>query len=166
MSTKFAFIDRDGTLIHEPTPEETRSGDIPYQIDNLKKLKILPNVVEGLQRLIKKNYKLVMISNQDGVGTNIFPQTSFDEVQNKLIEILKDNGIIFEKIFICTHMPDKNCKCRKPKTALLDNLLKEEKINIEKSLFIGDRDSDKEMAKNICIKFIEIKTNGAFKIDI
>ena len=162
----YAFIDRDGTLIYEPTPTETKPGDTPYQIDSFEKLKILPGVIEGLQKLINKNYRLVLISNQDGLGTNKFPESKFDEVQNEMLRIFKDNGIEFEKIFICPHLPKNNCNCRKPKTGLLDNFIRDNNINWKKSVVIGNSNDDKDLAENLKLNFIKIKTNQAFKLNI
>ena len=152
--SKFAFIDRDGTMINEP--EETK------QIDSLSKLKILPGAINGLQRLLKADYKLVMVSNQDGVGTKFFPKKDFLKPQNALLKILKQNKIKFYKIFVCPHLPQKNCSCRKPKLGLLKNFLKEENIDLKNSLVIGDRPSDQQLAKNLKIKFIEMATNSRF----
>ena len=152
--TKFAFIDRDGTLIYEP--EETK------QIDSLVKLKILPNAISGMQKLIKSGYQLVMISNQDGLGTKFFPKQNFLKPQNAMLKIFKQNKIKFYKIFICPHLPAKNCACRKPKLGLLKNFLTEENIDYQNSIMIGDRESDQEFAKNLKIKFIAMPTNGCF----
>lgn len=152
--TKFAFIDRDGTIINEP--DETK------QIDSLEKLQILPNAIFGLQQLIKSGYKLVMITNQDGLGTKSFPKRNFLKPHNKLLKILKQNNIEFYKIFICPHWPEKNCSCRKPKLGLLKNFLQEEEIDRKNSLVIGDRASDKKFAKNLKVRFIEMPTNGRF----
>lgn len=152
--TKFAFIDRDGTLIYEP--EETK------QIDSLAKLRILPNAISGMQKLIKSGYQLVMISNQDGLGTKSFPKQNFLKPQNAMLKIFKKNKINFYKIFICPHLPAKNCACRKPKLGLLNNFLNEENIDYQNSIMIGDRPSDQIFAENLKIKFIAMPTNGLF----
>ncbi len=163
---KYAFIDRDGTLIYEPTPEDTKPGDIPYQIDSIEKLKILPGVISGLKKLLSAGYKLVMVSNQDGLGTNLFPTQTFISPQNKLLEMLKENRITFEKILICPHLPKDNCDCRKPKTGLLDEFKKMKDINWIDSIVIGNSQADKKFAENLGLIFIEIKTNTTFKINI
>lgn len=152
--SKFAFIDRDGTMINEP--EETK------QVDSLSKLKILPGVINGLQQLLKADYKLVMVSNQDGMGTKFFPKKDFSKPQNALLKILTQNKIKFYKIYICPHLPQKNCSCRKPKLGLLKKFLLEESIDYKNSLVIGDRPSDQHLAKNLKIKFIEMATNSRF----
>lgn len=163
---KYAFLDRDGTLIYEPTLEETKSGDIPYQIDNLEKLKILPGVITGLKKLLLADFRLVMISNQDGLGTSLFPQKNFDIVQNKFLKLLKQEGICFEDILICPHLPKDNCSCRKPKTELLNNFFKRDTIDWKNSLVIGNSRADKNFARNLNLKFIEIKTNTTFNVYI
>ncbi len=150
---KCAFIDRDGTLIFEP--QDT------YQIDSISKLKILDGVIEGLKKLIKNEYKLIMVSNQDGLGTDSFPRHDFQEPQEKMLDIFKENGITFTDIFICPHFANENCLCRKPKIGLLgNNILK--KIDKKNSFVCGDRKSDKKFAKNIGITYIPMQTNTNF----
>src|SRR3989344_1957178 len=151
---KIAFLDRDGVLIYEP--QDTK------QIDSLEKLEILPNVIAGLKILLSSGYKLVIVSNQDGLGTKSFPTRDFEVVQNKLLEILKEQGVSFYEIFICPHFEKNKCNCRKPKTGLLEKFLKEENIDIEKSFVVGDRKSDEELAKNIGVRFYQCEVNGTF----
>ncbi|MFZ2189409.1 MAG: bifunctional histidinol-phosphatase/imidazoleglycerol-phosphate dehydratase HisB [Candidatus Magasanikiibacteriota bacterium] len=154
MLNKYAFIDRDGTMIYEPPDTK--------QIDSLDKLKILDNVLTGLKQLITNNYKLIMISNQDGLGTTSFPRADFDLVQNRLLDKLKKEKIKFYRIFICPHLPNDNCSCRKPKIGLIKEFLLAKPMNIERSFMIGDRDSDKQFAENLGIKFYQAKTNSSF----
>lgn len=164
MLNKYAFIDRDGTLIYEPTMKETKPGNIPYQIDNLAKLKIIPGVIDGLKKLQKLKYKLIMISNQDDLGSKNYPQSKFDKVQNRLLKIIENNSIKFTDILICPHLPSDNCKCRKPKIGLLQNIIKN--IDKETSLVIGDRQNDKLLARALGINFIKAKTNQAFNLNL
>ncbi|MFA4819023.1 MAG: histidinol-phosphate transaminase [Patescibacteria group bacterium] len=151
---KYAFLDRDGTLLNEP--QDT------YQIDSLKKLKILDGVIAGLQELKKRGYALIMISNQDGLGTSSFPQKGFAAPQEKMLKIFRSNGITFDQIFICPHLPQESCNCRKPKTRLVDEFLQNANIDKKLSFVCGDRNSDRKFAKNIGIKFIPMETNGNF----
>jgi imidazoleglycerol-phosphate dehydratase/histidinol-phosphatase len=151
---KVAFIDRDGSMICEP--QDT------YQIDALAKLSVLPNVVEGLKQIQNDGYKLVMVTNQDGLGTPEFPTEAFETAQNALLSHLKEQGITFYRIFICPHTPKDNCLCRKPKTGLLDEFLKSEPIDTEKSFVVGDRESDMELAKNLGVRAYRMETNGRF----
>lgn len=150
MSKKYALLDRDGTLIFEP--QDT------FQVDSIEKLEILPGVMDGLKELVERGFKLVMISNQDGLGTDFFPKKDFEIPQSKMLEIFRKKGIKFEKIFICPHLSKDNCKCRKPKTGLVDKFMKSADVDMEKSFVCGDRESDKEFAKNLGLKFIEPKT--------
>lgn len=152
--SKYAFLDRDGTLIFEP--QDT------YQIDGIEKLKILDGVIKGLKELIKLNYELVMITNQDGFGTSSFPKDKFQEPQKKMIKIFEDNDIKFKKIFICPHLPSVNCDCRKPKIGLIKKLIDANEINRDASFVCGDRSSDKEFAKNLGVRFLPMQTNGNF----
>ncbi len=153
-STKVAFIDRDGTLIYEPPDTK--------QVDSVEKLQILPGVISSLTTLTNQGYKLVMASNQDGLGTKSFPDKAFREVQSKLIKDLGQNGIIFDEIFICPHFERDKCGCRKPKIGLLKKFLRQNFIDFEKSFAVGDRDSDKKFAQNIGIKSYIMTTNSTF----
>ncbi len=154
MLKKYAFLDRDGTLIFEP--QDT------FQIDNIKKLKILDGVIAGLQKLIRSGYELIMVTNQNGIGTASFPKTSFQAPQDKMLAIFKQNNIKFTRIYVCPHLPEKNCGCRKPKTGLLKKFLRENLIDKNNSFMCGDRNTDKLFAENIGIKFIPMQTNGNF----
>lgn len=151
---KYAFLDRDGTLIFEP--QDT------FQIDSLEKLKILDGVIKGLKELTQKGYTLVMITNQDGLETSSFSKADFNAPQNRMLSIFKNEGIKFKKIFICPHLPSENCDCRKPKTGLVKKFLINNKIDKSKSFVCGDRKNDSLFAKNIEIKFIPMQTNGNF----
>ena len=166
MPAKYAFIDRDGTLIYEPTTEETKPGDVPYQIDSLEKLKILPGVITGLRKLLSAGYRLVMVSNQDGLGTDLFPMENFFPPQNRLLGVLKENGITFEEILICPHLLEDRCRCRKPKIGLLDKFLKEKDFDRTNSIVIGNSLTDKKFAEKSGLKFIEIKTNATFNVNV
>lgn len=154
MLKKYAILDRDGTLIFEP--QDT------FQIDSIEKLKILPGVIDGLKQLADAGYKFVMVSNQDGLGTSSFPLKMFEEPQNKMLKIFKENGIEFEEIFICPHFGKDNCNCRKPKTGLFTEFLKKVEIDIIKSFVCGDRDSDKKLAENLGLSFVRAELNGDF----
>jgi imidazoleglycerol-phosphate dehydratase/histidinol-phosphatase len=141
------FIDRDGTLIEEPADE---------QIDTLAKLKLVPGVIAALQRLVRAGYRLVLVSNQDGLGTASFPGTAFSEPQDFLREILESQGIRFDAEFFCPHFERDACECRKPKTGLLTKYLAATAIDREHSYVIGDRETDLELARNLGVRGIRI----------
>lgn len=150
MTKKYAFLDRDGTLIFEP--QDT------FQVDCIEVLQILPGVIEGLKELFNAGFSFVMVTNQNGIGTVSFPEEDFEVPQRKLLEILRKEGIVFERVFVCPHFPKDNCICRKPKTALVDDFMS--KVDKESSFMLGDRDTDKEFAKNIGIQSYKMLTNS------
>jgi imidazoleglycerol-phosphate dehydratase/histidinol-phosphatase len=146
-SKKVLFIDRDGTIIVEPADQ---------QIDSLAKLRLVPGVVPALIKLRDAGYSLVMVSNQDGLGTKSFPEPTFTEPHVFLRELLGSQGITFEREFICPHFAADGCDCRKPKTGLLDSYLRENPIDLSNSYVIGDRDTDMELATNLGIRGLRI----------
>ncbi|MDP3965192.1 MAG: bifunctional histidinol-phosphatase/imidazoleglycerol-phosphate dehydratase HisB [bacterium] len=151
---KVAFIDRDGTLINEPADTS--------QVDSLERLQILHGVVEGLKRIQADGYELVMVSNQDGLGTPSFPVRGYEMVQNTFLKMLENEGIRFSEAFVCPHFAADNCACRKPKTGLVKKFLKKIQIDYEKSFVVGDRETDVEFAKNIGIRAYKMESNGTF----
>jgi imidazoleglycerol-phosphate dehydratase / histidinol-phosphatase len=160
---KAAFLDRDGALIREPEAGEY-PGETDYQVDRIEKLKILPGVIEGLQMLIRNKFILLMITNQDKLGSPVFPRKNFESPHQRMLEIFRQNRIMFEQVFICPHDPDDNCDCRKPKTAMVESFLIEREIDRKESFMYGDRDSDRKFAENLGIHFFPVKTNSPFAI--
>ena len=149
---KVLFIDRDGTLVIEPP--------IDFQIDSLEKLTFYPGVFSGLAKIAKElDYELVMVTNQDGLGTNSFPETTFWPAQNKIIEAFKNEGIIFSEILIDKSFPSDNAETRKPKTGLLNQYTYGD-YNLSESYVIGDRATDIELAKNLNSKSVFIGSDN------
>jgi len=135
------FIDRDGTLIVEP-PET-------LQIDSLEQLEFTPAVIRNLYFIRKKlDFELVIVSNQDGLGSVGYPVEVFESVQEKMLTIFKNEGIIFDKIFIDPSLPEDNLPTRKPGIAMLTEYLNGD-YDLENSFVIGDRLTDVELAKNL-----------------
>jgi imidazoleglycerol-phosphate dehydratase/histidinol-phosphatase len=143
MKKKALFIDRDGTLIVEPT--------VTYQIDSLEQLEFIPKVIRNLYKITDHlDFDLVMVSNQDGLGTDAYPEESFNLIQSKLLKTLENEGIVFDDIIIDRSMPEEKLPTRKPGTALLSEYIKN--YDLANSYVIGDRITDIELAKNLnCI---------------
>ena len=150
------FIDRDGTLIVEP-PED-------FQVDSLEKLEFMPGVFRNLY-FIRKNfdYELVIVSNQDGLGTVSYPYEAFEKVQNKILKAFKNEGIEFDSIFIDPSLPEENSENRKPRTGMLKKYMTGE-YDLKNSFVIGDRITDIELAKNLGCKAILIGDESKKKL--
>ncbi|MFC5285251.1 bifunctional histidinol-phosphatase/imidazoleglycerol-phosphate dehydratase HisB [Pedobacter alpinus] len=148
---KILFIDRDGTLILEPADE---------QIDSFEKLVFYPNTISNLAKIAKEtDFELVMVTNQDGLGTTSHPEENFWPVQNFIIQTLKNEGISFSKIIIDRTFAKDNAPTRKPGTALLTHFFDTEKYDLANSFVIGDRLNDVVLAKNLGAKAIWLNNN-------
>ncbi|MEM7281526.1 MAG: bifunctional histidinol-phosphatase/imidazoleglycerol-phosphate dehydratase HisB [Pseudomonadota bacterium] len=154
---KILFIDRDGTVIVEPEDK---------QVDRLDKVALAPDVIGALHRLRESGFEFVMVSNQDGRGTDSFPENDFVIPHQFLMGLLKSQGIEFLEELICPHFSEDNCDCRKPKTGLLTKFLAQTHIDVESSYVIGDRDADLGLAQNLGVKGIkiDIDNNGWAKV--
>ena len=149
---KILFIDRDGTLVLEPDDE---------QIDSLEKLEFYPEVFTYLGKISKElDYELVMVTNQDGLGTKSFPEEFFWPAHNKLLNSFKNEGVKFSEILIDRSFPNDNASTRKPRTGMLTNYLDNSEYNLSESYVIGDRISDMELAKNLNSKGILINIDN------
>ncbi|MDH3352212.1 MAG: bifunctional histidinol-phosphatase/imidazoleglycerol-phosphate dehydratase HisB [Gammaproteobacteria bacterium] len=143
MSVKVLFIDRDGTLIEEPEDN---------QVDAVEKIKLVDFVIPALIELAKHGFRFVMVSNQDGLGSESFPQDQFDVCHAHALGLFTSQGIAFDEIFICPHLPDDNCECRKPRTGLLTRYLAATDIDLAASAVIGDRATDLALAERIGVR--------------
>ncbi|ETO93646.1 bifunctional histidinol-phosphatase/imidazoleglycerol-phosphate dehydratase HisB [Legionella oakridgensis] len=141
------FIDRDGTLIEEPHD---------HQVDHLAKIRLCSHVIPALLRLLEAGFQLVMVSNQDGLGTPRFPQADFQRCHDYIMHLFTSQGIIFRDVFICPHTLLDGCACRKPKTGLLDDFLQNNTINPNRCWVIGDRETDKQLADNLGVAYLPI----------
>ena len=160
MAQKVLFIDRDGTLVIEPSD---------FQLDSLSKLEFYPKVFFYLSKIAKElDYEIVMVTNQDGLGTNSFPEETFWPTQNFIVNAFANEGIVFSEILIDKSFPHENAPTRKPRTGMLTKYLNNSDYNLAESLVIGDRMTDVELAKNLGAKAIFIpstpKVNDEYTI--
>lgn len=145
---KVLFIDRDGTLIEEPDD---------FQVDSFEKLKFLPGVFTYLGAIARElDYELVIISNQDGLGTASFPEETFHPVQNFIVQTFENEAIVFSEIFIDRSFAEENKPTRKPQTGMLTKYFSGE-YDLKNSFVVGDRETDVRLAKNLGAKAIFIK---------
>ena len=154
---KVLFIDRDGTIIIEPP--------VTYQVDTLEQMEFLPAVLRNLHFIRQKlDFEWALVTNQDGLGTEVYPQENFDIIQAKFLQTLANEDITFDKIFIDKSFPEDNLPTRKPGTAMLTEYFSEE-YDLEASFVIGDRYTDVELAKNLGCKAIFISDDNTILKD-
>ena len=142
--TRAIFVDRDGTIIAEPE-----------QVDSLEKLSFVPGAISALKALTGLGFELVMVTNQDGLGTAAFPEEDFYPAQNFMLRTLEGEGVVFDDILIDRHFPEDNSPCRKPGTGMFTKYL-DGSYDLSGSYVIGDRDSDMELARNLGAKGLKI----------
>lgn len=152
MMQKILFIDRDGTLIEEPHDE---------QIDAFDKLKFVRGVFKNLGFIRQHlDFKFVMVSNQDGLGTSSFPEDTFWPVHNFVLQTLEGEGITFDDILIDRHFPEDHSPMRKPGTGMLTEYIGNEAYDLAGSYVIGDRDTDAQLAENLGCKSLILGRDG------
>lgn len=147
MKKKVLFIDRDGTLVIEPP--------VDYQLDAFEKLEFYPKVFRNLHFIRQKlNFEFVMVTNQDGLGTDSFPEDTFWPVHNLMLKSFENEGIVFDDICIDQSFPEDNAPTRKPRTGMLTRYLNNPEYDLTGSFVIGDRATDVELARNLGCKAI------------
>ena len=152
--TKAVFLDRDGTI----------SVEVGY-IDSSEKLELYAGAEEALTKMQRLGFKLIIITNQSGVARGYFPESKVEEINNRLIGILSDSGVTIDGVYYCPHYPgadvekyDRKCDCRKPGIKLVMDAVEQHNIELEGSVFIGDKLSDIECGKNAGIRTILVRT--------
>jgi len=145
------FIDRDGTLVEEPADE---------QVDSLEKVRFMPGVFAALADLGRHGYRLVMVSNQDGLDTEAFPRAAFERPQQFILEAFSSQGIEFDAIFVCPHSRMEECGCRKPRTGLVRDYVHATGVDLASSAVIGDRDTDLQFAANLGVRGLTVRRHG------
>lgn len=151
MTKPILFVDRDGTLCKEPHD---------YKVDALDKILLVEDVIPSLLRIKNAGFVFVMVTNQDGLGTDSFPRPGFEICQNFLVELFRSQGITFEKALICPHYPFELCSCRKPQTATIESLLQEKGLEWDRSrsAMVGDREGDMEFAKRLSVREYRVES--------
>jgi len=148
---KVIFIDRDGTIIAEPP--------VTFQVDRVDQIEFLPAVIRNLYFLQSKlDFEWALVTNQDGLGTDVYPQANFDAVQAMFLQLLANEGVHFDKIFIDKSFPEDNLPTRKPGTAMLTEYFSDT-YDLSGSYVIGDRITDVQLAKNLGCKAIFISND-------
>ena len=148
---RILFVDRDGTLIEEP-PDE--------QVDAIEKLRFMPGVFEAMRQARAAGFGLVMVTNQDGLGSASFPQANFDAPHQFMLDVFSSQGVEFDAVFVCPHRKTDGCDCRKPKIKLVENFVREQNVDLAGSAMVGDRDTDLEFAANLGVRAIRVRRHG------
>jgi imidazoleglycerol-phosphate dehydratase/histidinol-phosphatase len=151
MSRKILFVDRDGCLIEEP---------VDQQIDSFDKLVLLPGVIAALQRFVAAGYRLVMVTNQDGLGTDSFPEADFNGPHALMLGIFASQGIRFDEILIDRSFPHEKLDTRKPGIGLMRHYLSSDDWNRAASAMVGDRETDLQFAANLGVRGFRVGPQG------
>jgi imidazoleglycerol-phosphate dehydratase/histidinol-phosphatase len=151
MSRKILFLDRDGTLVVEP-------GD--GRVDSFTKLALVRGVIPALLRFTAAGYELVVVSNQEGLGTKDFPRARFDEVDGLVRGLFASQGIEFAEVLYCPHETKDRCDCRKPAVGLVRKYLGDGILDRQASAVVGDRDTDLELARNLGLRGFKLGGDG------
>ena len=149
MSTPILFVDRDGTLIKEPDD---------FQIDAYEKLRFVEGVVPAMLELRDAGYEFVIVSNQDGLGSEAYPRAAFEGPHRLMMQVFESQGIVFREVLIDASLPEDKLPTRKPGVGLALHYLRDRGIDLERSAMVGDRPTDLEFAANMGIRGFQLRT--------
>lgn len=152
---KAVFVDRDGTLINDPSD---------FRVDSIDEVEMFPFTVAALKLLADAKLPIVIISNQAGIGEGRYSIEEFLAIQSEVLDLLEPSGVKILGTFICPHREDENCECRKPKPKLIKDAAKEFSIDLSQSYMVGDRETDVEAGINAGTKTVLVKT-GVVKVE-
>lgn len=148
------FIDRDDTLIR----------NIPYLSDP-SKVELTPGAGSALATLAKVGFLLILVTNQSGIGRGYFTVHELNAVHERLKELLKASGVVLDGIYYCPHAPNQECNCRKPKTGMLEQACSDHRIDLARSIMVGDSQQDIEMGKAFGLRTVQLRLKGLEKED-
>ena len=150
--TPLLILDRDGTLVEEPEDQ---------QVDAIDKVRFMPGVFAALAELKRAGFRLVIVTNQDGLGTPRHPAAAFESAHRFILDTFASQGIEFDAVLICPHLHEDGCDCRKPRTGLVRHLFAEAGVDLARSAVVGDRDTDLELARNLGVRGLRVRLHGA-----
>ncbi len=149
MGTRILFVDRDGTLIEEPAD---------FQIDAYEKLRFVRNVIPAMLKLRDAGFEFVIVTNQDGLGTDAYPRESFDGPNDLMLQVFESQGIVFREVLVDGSWPADNAPTRKPGLGLVQHYLRDRGIDLDRSVMVGDRETDMQFARNLGIRGFQLRT--------
>ncbi|MFT3756629.1 MAG: bifunctional histidinol-phosphatase/imidazoleglycerol-phosphate dehydratase HisB [Pseudoxanthomonas sp.] len=149
MAVKILFVDRDGTLIEEPAD---------HQIDAYEKLRLFKGVIPAMLKLRDAGFEFVMVTNQDGLGTEAYPRETFEGPHRLMMQVFESQGIHFREVLIDESFPADNKPTRKPGLGLVQHYLRDRGIDLDRSVMVGDRDTDLQFASNLGIRGFKLRT--------
>ncbi len=147
--TRILFVDRDGTLIEEPAD---------FQIDAYEKLRFVRGVIPAMLKLRDAGFEFVIVTNQDGLGSEGYPRASFDGPNDLMLQVFESQGIVFREVLVDCSWPADNAPTRKPGLGLVQHYLRDRGIDLDRSAMVGDRETDIRFAENLGIRGFQLRT--------
>ncbi len=148
---KAVFIDRDGVI----------NQDLGKYVTKPEEFVFLPNAIGALKRLYKSDYKVIVITNQGGIGKGLYTEDDVKAIHKKMHQLLEEQGVKIDGLYYCPHHPNDKCECRKPRLGMVNKAIKEHEIDTKKSFFIGDKTSDIKAGKDAGCKTFLVRTGYA-----